>query len=86
MGNEAHSRRLRVTDTQLNIAIGVPIIALVFAMVSNFALVTRVEKRIEDLRDVLRAEAAKNQMEVISKLNILELRLSQVEGERRIVQ
>jgi len=86
MENEAHSRRLRVTDTQLYIAIGVPVIALVFAMVSNFALVSRVEKRIEDLRDVLRAEAAKNQMEVISKLNILELRLSQVEGERRIVQ
>ena len=75
-----------MTDTQLYIAIGVPVIALVFAMVSNFALVSRVEKRIEDLRDVLRAEAAKNQMEVISKLNILELRLSQVEGERRIVQ
>jgi ribosomal 50S subunit-associated protein YjgA (DUF615 family) len=74
MKSEAHSRRLRVTDTQLYIAIGVPIVALVFAMLSNFPLVSRVEKRIEDLRDVLRAEAAKNQMEVISKLNVLELR------------
>jgi hypothetical protein len=75
MGYEACSMRLRMTDTQLYIAIGVPVIALVFAMVSNFALVSRVEKWIEDLRDVLRAEASKNQMELISKLEILDVRL-----------
>jgi hypothetical protein len=45
-----------VTDVQLYTAIGVPIIALIFAMVANFSLIARMDKRIDDMRDMLRAE------------------------------
>lgn len=39
-----------MTDAQLYTAIGVPVIGLLFAMVMNFALIARVDKRIDDLR------------------------------------
>ena len=38
-----------MTDAQLYTAIGVPILALIFAMVTNFALISRVDKRIDEL-------------------------------------
>lgn len=99
-----------MTDTQLYIAIGVPIIALIFAMVNNFALVSRIDKRIEaidrridsiekrideqtgrfdkrieDMRDLLRAEMQRNHSEVMAKFSELDLRMSRLEGERRVI-
>src|SRR5229473_1816743 len=38
-----------MTNTQLYIAICVPVLALIFSMVTNFALISRIEKRIDDL-------------------------------------
>jgi F0F1-type ATP synthase membrane subunit b/b' len=45
-----------VTNAQLYVAIGVPVLALIFAMVTNFALISRAEKRVDETRDLLRAQ------------------------------
>jgi hypothetical protein len=36
-------------NAQLYIAVGVPVLALLFAMVTNFALISRVDKRIDEM-------------------------------------
>jgi hypothetical protein len=90
-----------VTDVQLYTAIGVPIIALIFAMVANFSLIARMDKRIDDMRDLLRSEIAtratqkdlmelrilieRNHSEVMLKLSDLDHRVARLEGERRVI-
>ena len=84
-------------NAQLYIAVGVPVLALLFAMVTNFALISRVDKRIDemssrldrridDLRDVLRAEMQRDHSEIMAKFADVERRLERLEGERRVIQ
>jgi hypothetical protein len=93
-----------MTNAQLYIAVGVPVLALLFAMVTNFALIARVDKRIDemgaridemssrfdrridDLRDVLRAEMQRDHSEIMAKFADVERRLERLEGERRVIQ
>jgi hypothetical protein len=86
-----------MTNAQLYIAVGVPVLALLVALVPNFALIARVDKRIDemssrfdrridDLRDVLRAEMQRYHSEILSKLADVERRLERLEGERRVIQ
>jgi hypothetical protein len=86
-----------MTNVQLYIAVGVPVLAMMFAMVTNFALIARVDKRIDemssrfdrridDLRDVLRAEMQHDHSEIMAKFADVERRLERLEGERRVIQ
>lgn len=45
-----------MTDTQLYLAIGVPIIAIMLGMLFNHIRIGDVHTRINDMRDLLRAE------------------------------
>lgn len=74
-----------MTDAQLYTAIGVPVIALIFAMVANFAMISRMDKRIEDMRDLLRAEIRASTVELVAKLTDIEHRLDRIESERRVI-
>ena len=78
-----------MTNTQLYIAICVPVLAMLFAMVTNFALISRVDKRIDelgtrfdrridDVKDVLRAEMQRDHSEVMSKLADVERRMERL--------
>jgi len=86
-----------MTDAQLYTAIGVPILALIFAMVTNFALISRVDKRIDELgaglnariddtKEILRAEMQRDHSEVMAKFAEMERRLDRLESERRVIQ
>ena len=86
-----------MTNTQLYIAICVPVLALIFSMVTNFALISRIEKRIDemgarldkridDLKEVLRAEMQRDHSEVMSRFADVERRIERLEGDRRVIQ
>ncbi len=85
-----------MTNAQLYVAICVPVLAMIFAMVTNFALISRVDKRIDelglrldrridDVKDVLRAEMQRDHSEVMAKFADVERRLERLEGERRVI-
>ena len=80
-----------MTNTQLYTVVCVPVLALIFSMVTNFALISRINKRIDemssrldrridDLRDVLRAEMQRDHSEVMSKFAGVERRLERLGG------
>ena len=49
-------------------------------------LITRFDKRIDDLQEILRAEMARNHSEMMAKFAEIEHRLERFEGERRVIQ
>ena len=85
-----------MTNTQLYITICVPVLALLFGMVINFALISRMDKRIDelgarldrrmdDMKEVLRAEMQRDHSEVMSKFADVERRIERLEGDRRVI-
>lgn len=49
-------------------------------------LINRIDKRIDDLKEILRAEMARNHSEILTKFAEIEHRLERLEGERRVIQ
>jgi hypothetical protein len=64
-----------MTDQQLYLAIGIPMLFNAGLVAVMLAYIGSINKRIDDVRDVLRAEGAKNHSELLGKMVDMENRL-----------
>jgi cell division protein FtsL len=67
-----------MTDTQL-LSIAVMVLAVMAGALFNNHRIGDVRKRIDDMRELLRAEMSKNQNEVLHKVADLDTRLTRIE-------
>ncbi|MFN7918562.1 MAG: hypothetical protein U0Q16_00605 [Bryobacteraceae bacterium] len=64
------------------LSIAIMVVAVMAGSLFNNLRVGDMSKRIDDMRDLLRSEMAKNQSELLHKIADLDLRLNRIEARR----
>ena len=67
-----------MTDTQI-LSIAIMVVAVLAGSLFNNIRISDVNKRIDDMRDLLRAEMAKNHSEMLHRFADLDTRLNRIE-------